>query len=328
MTVRVLRAGVFSSVQAAPRVGFRSQGVSPGGALDYVAWRVVNLLLANDQRAAVFEITAGLVRLQFHDRRLVAWAGGEYEALVGGRPLAAGHLALVESGEELSLNGPREGFRAWLAISGGIDCPEVMGSYSTDLKGAFGGWRGRPLQDQDEIPLGPRSGHAIRLMARLANTKFSDWSAPFAWAHPASSPAVLHFVRGKEWETFDEESRESFTSTTFSVAADSDRMGVRLKGAPLVRENEKDLLSEAVAPGTIQVPPGGDPILLLGGCQTIGGYSKLAHVTSSDLPRAAQLRPGDHVIFQEISLAEAHLRLWQLECELDKFALGLEIANR
>jgi len=105
-------------------------------------------------------------------------------------------------------------------------------------------------------------------------------------------------------------------------------MGVRLRGAPLKREDDRDLVSEAVSPGTLQVPPGGEPILLLGDCQTIGGYPKLAHVISADLPRAAQLRPGEGVMFQEVSLTDAHTRLWQIERDLRKFSVGLEVAKR
>ena len=105
-------------------------------------------------------------------------------------------------------------------------------------------------------------------------------------------------------------------------------MGVRLRGESFRREDENDLVSEAVAPGTIQVPPDGQPILLLGDCQTIGGYPKLAHVISTDLPRAAQLRPGEAMMFQEVSLADAHARLGQLERDLVKFAIGLEVAKK
>jgi antagonist of KipI len=134
-------------------------------------------------------------------------------------------------------------------------------------------------------------------------------------------------VRGKEWNSFSQASLENFFRTPFSVDSDSDRMGVRFRGPLLGRGDDRDLVSEAVAPGTIQVPPGGQPILLLGDCQTIGGYPKLAHVISADLPRAAQLRPGEDVMFHEVSLADAHARLWQVERDLAKFAIGLEIAK-
>jgi antagonist of KipI len=328
MSLRIDRSGSLTSVQAGPRLGSRRFGVSSGGALDLIALRVLNNLVANEMHAAALEITSGVVRLKFADSRLVAWGGGEYEVRVGQTLLPAAHVARLRENEELIFAGPKTGFRAWLAISGGIDVPEILGSRSTDLRAHFGGWHGRALQDGDTIPLGSHSSRAVALLKKLEEQRISDWSAPFEWAHPSAVPPVLHFIRGKDWDSFDKASRSSLSGIPFSVSTESDRMGVRLRGELLKREDDKDLASEAVAPGTIQVPPGGDPILLLGDCQTIGGYPKLAHVISTDLPRAAQLRPGEGVMFQEVSMADALARLWQIERDLEKFAIGLEVAKR
>ncbi len=328
MSVQVLRSGVLTSIQAGPRIGLRRFGVSTGGALDLVALRVLNTLVANEPEAAVLEITSGIVRLKFHDSRLMAWAGGEYEVRIGEALVPAGHVAIVAGNDELSFAGPKEGFRAWLALSGSIDVPAVLGSQSTDLRAHFGGWHGRVLQDGDVIPLAPHSSRSIALLKKLAKPRLSDWSVPFEWAHSSAGPSILHFVRGKDWELLDRQSQGNFSGGTFSVALESDRMGVRLRGESLKRNDERDLVSEAVAPGTIQLPSGGEPILLLGDCQTIGGYPKIAHVISTDLPRAAQLRPGERVMFRETSLAEAHARLWQTERDMAKFALGLEVSQR
>jgi antagonist of KipI len=328
MSLRIVRSGVFTSVQAGPRLGSRQFGVSSGGALDLVALRVLNALVANEAHAAVLEVVSGIVRLEFSDPRLIAWGGGEYEVRLGQTLLPAGHVAAVGEDQEISFAGPKEGFRAWLAISGGIDVPEILGSRSTDVRAHFGGWHGRPLQDGDVIPLGSHSSRGIALLKRLGNPAVANWSAPFEWTHSSASPSVLHFLPGKDWESFDQPSRSRFSSTTFTVTPESDRMGVRLRGEFLGRNDDGDLVSEGVAPGTIQVPPDGQPILLLGDCQTLGGYPKLAHVISVDLPRAAQLRPGEGVMFQEVSLADAHARLSQLERDLAKFAIGLEVAKR
>jgi len=328
MSLCIDRSGSFTSVQAGPRNGSRRFGVSSGGALDLIALRVLNVLVGNEPHAAALEITSGIVRLKFADSRLVAWGGGEYEVRMGRTLLSAGHVARLAETEELTFAGPAKGFRAWLAVSGGIDVPEILGSRSTDVRAHFGGWRGRALQDGETIPLGSHSSRAVGLLKKLEKRKVSDWSAPIEWAHPSTVPPVLHFIRGKDWESFDEASRSSLSSAPFSVAKESDRMGVRLRGAPLKRKDDRDLVSEAVAPGTLQLPPGGEPILLLGDCQTIGGYPKLAHVISADLPRAAQLRPGEGVMFQEVSLTDAHTRLWQIERDLRKFSVGLEVAKR
>jgi antagonist of KipI len=142
---------------------------------------------------------------------------------------------------------------------------------------------------------------------------------------PAKRYPTLRFIRGVDWNRFNSSTLQRFTSEAFAVSSDSDRMGVRLDGPELKRKEETDLVSEAVAPGTIQVPPGGKPILLLGDCQTIGGYPKIAHVITVDLGIAAQLRAGDSVRFLEVSLQDAHRLLFERERDLERFRIGLSL---
>jgi antagonist of KipI len=215
---------------------------------------------------------------------------------------------------------PQSGCRSWLAISGGIDVPIVLGSRSTDLRASYGGVEGRVLRDGDILLLGARPGSLT-----LATTGIGSWTGPHDWVSPAKRDPMLRFVPGADWARFNASTLQRFTSESFAVSPDSDRMGVRLDGPELQRENNVDLISEAVVPGTIQVPPSGQPILLLGDCQTIGGYPKIAHVITIDLGIAAQLRAGDVVRFSEISLAEAHRLLLQRERELERFRIGLSL---
>jgi antagonist of KipI len=142
---------------------------------------------------------------------------------------------------------------------------------------------------------------------------------------PAKRKPILHFLRGVDWDRFNDVMIQRFMTESFAVSADSDRMGVRLDDPELKREDNVDLISEAVAPGTIQVPPSGKPILLLGDCQTIGGYPKMAHVITVDLGIAAQLRAGDPVRFSEVSLADAHHLVLERERELQRFRVGLSL---
>jgi antagonist of KipI len=153
----------------------------------------------------------------------------------------------------------------------------------------------------------------------------TSWTAPHDWILPAKRDPVLRFVRGCDWFRFDDVAIQRFTEDAFTVSPDSDRMGVRLEGPELKRLDASDLISEAVAPGTIQIPPNGKPILLLGDCQTIGGYPKIAHVITVDLGIAAQLRAGDHFRFSEVSLTDAHRLLLQRECEFQRFRVGVSL---
>ena len=149
MNAVVTRAGFLTSVQDLGRTGFRQFGVSTSGALDSFALRVANLLVGNDEGAAGLEITLGGLQLRFEDERIVAWCGGEFDVQIGSRALPAGHVAHLQRGDELKFGRAQIGCRCWLAISGGIDMPVVLGSRSTDLRANFGGFEGRALRDGD-----------------------------------------------------------------------------------------------------------------------------------------------------------------------------------
>ena len=325
MTATVLRSGFLSSVQDLGRTGHRASGVSLGGALDPHALAVANLLVGNKVPAAGIEATLGELRIRFEDERLVAWAGGDFIVRVGGAEIAAGHAAVVRNGEELRMTAPHRGARAWLAISGGIDVPMVLGSRATDLRTNFGGLDGRALRDGDVLALGDRTAATDRIMRKIGAARSASWRGPTEWISPAPRHPFLRIVRGVDWSCFAETALNAFAKEAFLVTAESDRMGVRLTGAPLVRLSDEDLVSEAVTPGTIQVPPSGQPILLLGDCQTIGGYPKIAHVITVDLPSAAQLSPGDEVRFAEVALAEAQRLLLERGRDLERFKIGLEL---
>ena len=324
MKLTVRHAGFITMVQDLGRVGFRRYGVSVGGALDLHALRIANLLVENDEGAAGLEITLGGFRGQFDDRRLVAWCGGGFDVRIGSVPLPAGHVGAINPGEELAVNPPKIGCRAWLAISGGIDLPKVLESRSTDLRTEFGGLDGRALRAGDVIPLGRQTNGAQDVSGLLRKEIVSTWSAPVHWTSTAEPSPTLRFVRGGNWNCFEPSAHDNLVRQTFSVSPDSNRMGARLDGPLLLRNDYADMTSEAVAPGTVQVPPNAKPILLLGDCQTIGGYPKIAHVVSVDLALAAQLRAGDQVRFREVALSEAQRLLLQRERDLGLFRVGLE----
>ncbi len=325
MIAHLLRAGFLSSVQDLGRVGHRASGVSLGGALDPHALAVANLLVGNAADLAGIEVTLGQLRITWADERIVAWAGGAFSVRAGDWEISAGRAALVRAGEELQMTAPEKGGRAWLAVSGGIDVPIVLGSRSTDLRSRFGGLEGRALRDGDQLPLGAPSPEAARMGKMLDTQRVASWRAPWDWASTTRLHSFLRVVRGAEWELFDETAQDAFARETFKVSAEADRMGVRLEGPALTSLTSGDLISAAVVPGTIQVPPSGQPILLLGDCQTIGGYPKIAHVITVDLPAAAQLQPGDAVRFAEVTLAEAQTVAIERARDFRRFQTGLEL---
>jgi len=336
MKALVRSAGFLASVQDLGRTGYRQSGISIGGALDSHSMRVAHALVGNEDSAAGLEATLGNLRLRFDDERVVAWCGGAFAVRIGDKNLPPGHAGLIAKGEELVMAAPKAGSRAWLAISGGIDVPPILGSRSTDLRGNFGGHEGRSLRDGDVLPLGaPERLKERRFLNRrgkegdleIAVPWIAEWTAPSAWVTTAARDRFLRVVPGPDWARFTAEAQTALVGAPFTVTLDSDRMGARLDGPSLPRLDPSDLLSEAVAPGTLQVPPNGKPILLLGDCQTIGGYPKIAHVITVDLPIAAQLWPGDLVRFHEVSLAEAQKLLREREEDFARFRIGINLRS-
>lgn len=329
MNLVVERAGFLTTVQDRGRAGFRDQGVAVGGALDTHALRVANAFAGNDDDAAGVEFTLGTARLRFTDERLIAWCGAQFNVRLGDDAVPAGRTTRVAAGETLTIEAPAVPSRAWLAVSGGIDVPTVMESRATDLRGRFGGLDGRALRDGDVLPLNEEPAACRSLRAVLRDRRFGTFTVDRDWIGHAGSVHLVRVMRGVDWQRFSEGTRNAFFESAFTVSPASDRMGARLSAAiKLERSVHEELVSEPVAPGTIQVPPDGDPILLLNDCQTLGGYPKIAHVIAVDMSIAAQLRPGDSVQFREVTLAAAHAAWMERETDLARFRVGLSLLPR
>jgi antagonist of KipI len=328
MKLTLTRSGFLTTVQDLGRSGWREHGVTIGGALDPHALRVANVLVGNDDHAAGLEVTVGELKSEFDDEHIIAWCGGGFDVRIGDERVLAGRAARVGAGEELIVTAPNPASHAWLAISGGIDVPVVLGSRATDLRAGFGGWHGRALQDGDVLPLGTAPVLSQQISRALRHQRVSTWTAQASWTQPGRERAFLRVLRGADWSRFEPPAQAALVRESFTVSPESNRMGVRLTGPLLEQSAREDLISEAVAPGTIQVPPDGNPILLLNDCQTIGGYPKIAHVISADLSLAAALRAGDSVRFQEVTIANAHALLAAREEEFARFRLGIEVRVR
>ncbi len=282
--VEVLRPGAFSTVQDLGRPGHRAQGTPLGGAADVLSLRVANLLVGNDEGDAALEFTLTGPELKFLRDALIAIGGAEVEGVPLGRPW------LMRAGATLDLSRLRHGCRGYLAIAGGIEVPPVLGSRGTFVRGGFGGLAGRTLRAGDRLPVPMVQRHPGQ-----------HWQVDPRIGPELGPSVTLRVVSGAQAHEFGRE----WTTHEFKVSPQSDRMGVRLTGTALRRSTTCELVSAPVTPGTVQVPPDGRPIVLLADAQTIGGYPRLAHVITVDLPRAAQLRPGDCVRFATVSLDEA-----------------------
>jgi antagonist of KipI len=297
--------------------------------MDATALRIANLLVGNEENTAALEATLLGPTIELHDEHLFAVVGGDLGARLDGVAIAAARPCKAGPGSVLSFAGTRTGCRAYIAIAGGIDVPEVLGSRSTDLRAGIGGVQGRAVATGDILPIGAPSATAQKILAGLQkrDRRIAAWGAgPSLFGHWSSQP-VVRVLRGIEHDAFSEESRRAFFGSAFTVSAQSDRMGYRLQGPRLALEKPLELLSSPIVEGTVQVPPGGDPIVLMADRQTVGGYPRIAQVIAVDLPLLAQSVPGARVRFREVALDEAHALYLARERDLDQLALAIQMRN-
>lgn len=294
--IEVLEPGLLTTVQDLGRYGHQRYGFSPAGAADPAALILGNRLVGNDPGAAALEITLLGPVLRFTQPAVIAVTGADLGAMLGETPVPVGTVVAAAAGEILRFRGGASGCRAYLCVAGGIDVPPVLGSRSTDLLGRVGGVEGRPLRAGDRLPVG--AAHAAAVPGRRLR-----------WTFVAEDPVELRVVLGPQRDHFPDETVEVLASGTYEVLPSSDRTGVRLRGPALARARE-EVLSEGQALGAVQVPPDGQPIVLLAGRATVGGYPKLGVVVTPDVARLAQARPGDRVRFRIVTPEEA-LRIYR-----------------
>jgi len=314
-TFEVLAPGILSTVQDLGRFGCARYGVAASGALDGFAVRVGNLLVGNDEKAAVVETTLMGLRIKVLRDTVVAFTGGDLQARKGSEPLAMWRSQWVREGETIVFSGPASGFRAYLAVAGGIQTAAVLGSRSTNLSSGFGGFEGRPLRKGDILAAGP-----VKDAVRFADRAFMPEAVP-----SYASPWRLRVVWGPQDDHFSEEGKQTFVTAAFTVSPDSDRTGIRLKGPVVARQPglEESIISEGILSGAIQVPGDGQPIIILGETAS-GGYRKIATVISADLPLLGQITPGDEVAFEAVSMDQAVQALREMEDKIDAFKRSLK----
>ena len=296
MTLLIEKPGPLASVQDLGRHGHCQLGICPGGALDTLALSIANRLVGNATGAAGLELTLGGSVLRFETDTRIALVGDDFGATLDGQPLwpcwsvpvAAGQtLRLAGANASANAGGGKAGLRSWLAVAGGIDVPPVLGSRSTDLKAGFGGHEGRALRKGDRLPLGESALAEAQRARRAFGVRGPEWERDAA----ADGAIALRVLPGPEFEQFTVASRDQLWSERWRITPQSNRMGSRLasaNGAELRRKRATDMLSSGVIPGTIQVPPSGQPIILMGDAQTTGGYPRIGVVIRADLWKLAQ----------------------------------------
>ena len=326
MTISVIKGGLLTTLQDAGRVGHAALGVGTAGPMDEVAFRLANALVGNASDATALEITLIGPHLRFDIDAVIAMTGAEFDALLNDEPLRAWRPLPVAAGCVLDCGRARRGARAYLAVAGGFMATAVLGSTATDVNARLGLFDGRPLRSGDTLsasagmpadPMLLRSRkRASGLPALAQGSAMTSWSLdPRPWFDPDPSQPI-HLLRGTHFDVLDDRSRAALFAEDFRISADSNRVGFRLDGPRLALAQPLELISEAVAFGTVQLPASGQPIALMAEHPTTGGYPRIGQITAIDLSRLAQRRPGERVRFAEIGLDDAQTRYLAREREL------------
>lgn len=303
--LEVIQPGLLTTVQDAGRRGWMRTGVPPSGPMDAPAFAVANHLVGNPTDAAGLEVTLTGPVIRCQRPTVVAVCGAEFDLWVDRLPVPTWHAVFVRAGSYLRFGSRRGGARAYLAVAGGIATEPFLGSRATYLKGAFGGLEGRALQHGDRLPVG---AHGIPDLAAYAGRSWPQARRPAYIPEP-----TLRLVPQSQSRGWSRRALADLCAHPFEVSRASDRMGVRLAGPALPRRESAPTISDGVIIGSVQVPPDGQPIVMMVDHQTTGGYPKVGTVIQADLPLLAQCLPGDRVRFETVTLTEAQAlyRSWR-----------------
>jgi len=318
--VSVERAGVQTTIQDCGRFGYQHLGVVPAGAMDMESMLLANALVGNAPDTATLEMALQGPTLRFACEALIAVAGASYSIRAARgqtvNMMASNRPILLAAGTQVAFDHAPDGARAYLAVAGGFDVPSILGSRCTYVPAGFGGHAGRALKKGDQLALLPQASSLARTRfdsLRKRNSGVVDYASAVTtvrWSVRPSSLSedevtLVRFINGRHRALFTAQALQAFESSTYRISPDSNRMGYRMIGPRLERASTRDVLSEPTNLGTVQVPADGSPIVLMADHQTTGGYAKIAEVASADIPRLAQLRPGQQVRFVPCSLAQA-----------------------
>ena len=323
MTIRIISAGIHSTIQDKGRTGYQSLGVPEGGVLDSDAMRLGNALVGNDEGAAVIEVCIGGIAFELlsgvrvaltgtsaSDKLTIQAANGEVLEIPPYRSVDLPAGRIVRLGILSTSNS------ATIALSGGIDVPKLFGSMATSPNAKIGGLGGRLLMAGDIIPLGA---------AKDKTQPEYEIDMTGYWRQSDTRPVRIVF--GPQDDCFTPKAIKDFTENPYRVGAAISRMGMRLNGTQLTHKTTADILSDGIVKGAVQVPSDGQPIILLADHQTTGGYTKIAAVISADLPRLARLRSGEAVQFAAVSVDEAEAIARAHDNFLEKLTTSLRPAS-
>ena len=290
MSITILKAGLQDLIQDLGRNGYTHMGISPSGAADKIAFRIGNLLLKNDINDSSIEITLLGGSYYFNKDAIIILTGSNFTSTLDGKKLSFFEPLYTKAGQTLTINQTNNGARCYLGIKGGFQVPLVLNSRSTHVLSKIGGLNGRSLEKNDEI------------MFSNSNNQNFNKNKNF---HIDNDRSLLRVTEGLQYDLFDSANKKLFFNKKFKVTHNSNRMGLRITGPNIYCKKSKDILTEGIPLGAIQIPGDGDSIISFVDHQTTGGYPKIANVIAADFHKVGQLKPGDKFLFKLVSIKEA-----------------------
>jgi antagonist of KipI len=311
MSLHILRNGLLDSIQDGGRYGYQHLGINPGGAMDTIAMRVANMLVGNDPNEAVIEMHFPAAEIQFEQTMLMSLAGADFTATINGEAAPLLHPIMVQKGSILRFKQQQNGARVYLAVEGGFMADDWLGSYSTNLVVKAGGYKGRALQKNDHVTVKQEPLYTFFNQTHPLETL--PWSVNISENYRNGS---IRFIEGAEYELLSDVSKKELVITPFSITGKSNLMGYRLEGEPMKLIKQKEMISSAVTRGTIQLLPGGQLIILMADHQTTGGYPRVGHIISADIPSLAQMGARDKFTLQKTTIEQAEKIFLEQEMNL------------
>lgn len=332
MSITVLNPGLLTSIQDLGRIGFQKYGVIVSGAMDSFSLRLANILVGNSEGEAALEITLIGPTLRIKKGTVFVITGADISPTIDGEMVPMWRPVYINKDSILEFGACKSGCRAYLAFAGGFKIPEIMGSKSTYIRAGIGGYKGRALKKDDILEFENPKKKSIDIIDKLSKQlspkkfKSTNWYIK-GMENENCEVTTIRVIRERQFQNFTEESINDFFHSSFNISIKSDRMGYRLSGTKLNLKKPLEMISEAVYFGTIQVPPDGNPIILLADRQTAGGYPKIAQIVSVDIHKIVQLKPNEKIMFKEISLEDAEELYFEREKYINDVKIGVSLKD-
>lgn len=332
MSISVLTPGLLTTIQDCGRYGYQKHGVIVSGAMDIYSMRLANIVVGNDENEGVLEITLIGPSLKITKGNLISITGANLSPTINGKKVPMGRPIYLNEDSILKFGKCVSGCRCYLSVSGGFDIPIFMESKSTYLRGMIGGKDGRALKKNDILETGDKGELSISIISKLKELNKKESFVAAKWYVKNSiinnfDAAVIRVFKDRQFKNIKEESIHEFFNSYFSIDTKSDRMGYRLNGPKIKFKENIEMISEEVSFGTIQIPPDGNPIILLADRATAGGYPKIAHVASFDIQKLVQLKPSNKVKFKKISLKEAEYLYLKREKYIEELKKSVKLIS-